>query len=94
MPYGENTYAQQTAAPMAGKAEPKPMPMPTELFAPTARPNEPITHGIDIGPGAGSEALNLPNTQPTLADTIRKIAQYDPSGDAELLYAAISEYGY
>lgn len=25
--------------------------------APTARPNEPITHGVDIGPGAGPEAL-------------------------------------
>jgi hypothetical protein len=94
MPYGENTMAQQTAAPMAGSPEPASMPMPTALTAPTSRPNEPITSGIDSGPGVGSEALNLPNTQPTLATTIRKIAQFDPSGDAELLYAAISEYGY
>ena len=94
MAYGENTMSQQTAAPLAGKAEPKPAPMPTELMAGTTRPNEPITSGIDIGAGPGSEALNLPNRQPTLADTIRKIAQYDSSGDAELLYAAISEYGY
>jgi len=33
------------------------------LFHPTERPNEPITHGVDIGPGAGSEALNLPAQQ-------------------------------
>lgn len=95
LPYGEGqaTYSQQTAAPMAA-AEPTPMPMPTPLMAPSARPNEPITSGIDMGDGPGSDSLNLPTTQPTLASTIRKIAQYDNSGDAELLYAIISEYGY
>lgn len=30
----------------------------TPLFAPTERPGEPVTHGVDIGPGAGSSALN------------------------------------
>lgn len=94
MPYGENTYAQQTAAPMAGRAEPAPMEMPTPLMAPTSRPNEPITSGIDRGDGVGSAALNLPTEEPTLASTIKKIAQYDNSGDAELLYAMISKYGY
>ena len=96
LPYGQGqaTYDQQTAAPMAGKSEPAAAPMPTELFAPSMRPNEPITSGVDIGAGPGSEVMNLPNNQPTLASTIRKIAQYDSSGDAELLYAAISEYGY
>lgn len=94
MPYGENTMSQQTAAPMAGKAEPAPMEMPTPLMAPSSRPNEPVTNGIDMGPGAGSEALNLPMQEPTLSATIRKIAQYDNSGEAEMLYAIISEYGY
>lgn len=94
MPYGENTMAQQTAAPMAGKAEPATMEMPTPLMAPSSRPNEPVTNGIDMGPGAGSEALNLPMQEPTLSATIRKIAQYDNSGEAEMLYAIISEYGY
>ena len=94
MPYGENTMAQQTAAPMAGKAEPAPMEMPTPLMAPSSRPNEPVTNGIDMGPGAGSEALGLSMQEPTLSATIRKIAQYDNSGEAEMLYAIISEYGY
>jgi len=94
MPYGENTRAQQTAAPMAGKAEPAPMEMPTPLMAPSSRPNEPVTNGIDMGPGAGSEALGLSMQEPTLSATIRKIAQYDNSGEAEMLYAIISEYGY
>lgn len=47
-----------------------------------------------MGPGAGSEALGLSMQEPTLSATIRKIAQYDNSGEAEMLYAIISEYGY
>ena len=31
----------------------------TELFAPTQRPDEPITAGIDMGEGAGSSALMM-----------------------------------
>ena len=97
MPYGENTYAQQTAAPMSGGTPAPTMPameMPTPLMAPSTRPNEPITSGIDRGDGVGSNALNLPNTEPTLASTLMKIAQFDNTGDAELLYAVIAEYGY
>lgn len=30
------------------------------LMGPTAYPDRPITHGVDIGAGAGSEALQLP----------------------------------
>lgn len=32
----------------------------TNLYAPTERPGEPVTHGVNVGPGAGAEALNLP----------------------------------
>lgn len=100
MPYGQNTMDQQTAAPMSGGTPMPPAPrvspmdMPTPLMAPSTRPNEPITTGIDIGEGAGSEILNLPTTEQTLAATIKKIAQFDPTGEAEMLYAIISEYGY
>lgn len=31
----------------------------TGMYEPTARPNEPITHGVDAGAGAGSEALMM-----------------------------------
>ena len=31
----------------------------TPMFAPTERPTEPITHGVDVGAGAGSEALMM-----------------------------------
>lgn len=33
----------------------------TQAFgAATTRPNEPVTHGVDIGPGGGSEVLPQP----------------------------------
>jgi hypothetical protein len=32
----------------------------TELYAPTTRPEEPITAGIDSGAGPGSEVLGMP----------------------------------
>lgn len=95
MPYGQNTYEQQTAAPMAGSAPmPAPMEMPTPLMAPTTRPNEPVTSGINLGEGVGAEAMNLPNTTPTLLEILRTVAANDPSGDTELIYRALEDSGY
>lgn len=66
----------QRLAPMAGAAPmPHPATLPsggeappslppftgTPLDAPSQRPTEPITAGVDIGAGAGSDILNLPN---------------------------------
>ena len=95
LPYGQGqeTYSNQVAAPMAGNTMQQ-MEMPTELIAPTARPNEPVENGIDIGPGAGSEVMNLPSTREPLSVTMRKIAQFDPTGEAELIYSTLAEYGY
>lgn len=42
-------------APVMGTSEPV-----TPLNAPTNYPNEPVTTGIDSGPGAGSEVLSTP----------------------------------
>jgi hypothetical protein len=36
------------------------LPEVVPLDAPTQRPDEPITYGVDAGPGPGSEVLNLP----------------------------------
>ena len=100
MPYGENTYDQQTAAPMAA-GSPMPsapavaMDMPTPLMAPTTRPNEPVTSGIDLGDGPGSYALgSLPNTEQTIFNILQQIADNDPSGDTELLYRMLQDKGY
>ena len=105
LPYGQGqqTYSNQVAAPMAGNTMGSAatgdsglvqMEMPTELMAPTTRPNEPVENGIDIGPGAGSEALNLPTTKEPISVTMRKIAQFDPTGEAEIIYSTLAEYGY
>jgi hypothetical protein len=48
----------------------------TELYAPTERPNEPITSGINMGPGAGSDALMMNQMQQNDKDIV---AKYLPS---------------
>jgi hypothetical protein len=89
LPYGQGqaTYDQQVAAPMAGTAEvPMAVPSITPLTAPTSRPDEPITAGVDFGPGPNSTVIKLPNTQPSILTVIQQIAENDPSGDAELIF--------
>jgi hypothetical protein len=100
LPYGEGqaTYDQQTAAPMASNNSPEPtlqMPEPTPLMAPTERPDEPVTSGINIGPGPGSEVMmDRPNQAYTLTQTLQQLIKYDPSGDTEMIYRALVDEGY
>lgn len=103
LPYGQGqaTYDQQTAAPMAA-ASPMPsapavapMEMPTPLMAPTSRPNEPITAGINMGAGPGSEVMmDRPSETKTITDTLRELIRFDPSGDTELIYRTLVDEGY
>ena len=96
LPYGQGqqNYDNQVAAPMAGNPIPK-MEMPTPLTAPTSRPNEPITAGVNIGDGPGSEVMGrLPNRAYTLTEVFRNLIQYDASGDAELVYRNLLDEGY
>lgn len=78
--YGENKEFTeiQSAAPM--RAAPR---IPTQLFAPSQRPGEPITAGIPMGPGVGPEALGLdgPGYRPatTIAATLEKMARSMPN---------------
>jgi len=91
---GQAQMQQQTSAPMAGNpvAAAQPMaatPQPTPIIpldAPTQRPDVPITNGIDIGPGAGSEALALPAMVPqaqpdSSAKLIQALYLQDPSNE-------------
>ena len=65
--YGEGveTQAIKSGAPLAKTANTRPAPTSamgqpvTSLYAPTERPNEPITTGIDPGNGAGSDSLMM-----------------------------------
>lgn len=57
------------------------------LFDPTQRPNEPITNGVAIGPGAGPEALmNRSQMGEKYSDTLAKLLPYDESGEVAVLY--------
>ena len=58
----------------------------TPLFAPSARPNEPITAGIDMGAGPGSEVLGMTKATEKLSDILVKMLPYDTDGSIAILY--------
>ena len=59
----------------------------TPLYAPTQRPDEPITTGIVPGPGAGPEALGMRTmSQEKLSDILATMLPFDESGEIGLLY--------
>jgi hypothetical protein len=93
--YGKNSEIaeQQSGAMLAGNN------IPgfnfTPLSAPSERPTEAITAGINLGEGGGTELMaGMPNYAPTLVDTLKRLAQFDPSGDAELIYRQLLDNGY
>lgn len=95
--YGEGveTQAIKSGAPL-GKtpdavSEPqdrlRPAPTPlTGLFAETERPDEPVTSGIDMGPGPGSNALIFNKNAEKLSDTLAKMLPFDTTGEITILY--------
>jgi hypothetical protein len=64
------------------------MPAPSSigLFEPTQRPNEPITQGVDVGAGAGSNVLAMAKSSEKLSDTLVKMLPYDTDGSIAILY--------
>jgi hypothetical protein len=75
--YGEGveTAAIKSGAPLAKTPNVRPQPM-TELYAPTQRPEEPATTGIDMGAGAGSEILAL--RKPDDTNFVAALTSYKP----------------
>ena len=75
--YGEGveTAAIKSGAPLAKTADVRPQPI-TSLYAPTERPEEPITTGIDMGEGAGSEVLAL--RKPDDTNFVASLTSYKP----------------
>lgn len=94
MAYGEGqaTMQQQTSAPMAGAPSMPSMPATTPLFAPTERPNEPVTAGMDFGAGPGSEALNLPRER-SLSEILSSMIDIDSTGEVQELYNFVVSRG-
>ena len=95
---GQETMKQQMAAPMVGpnksssRGSLPSLPPMTSLTAPTERPNEPITTGMDFGAGPGSEALNLPRER-RLSEILSSMIDIDPTGDVEELYNFVVSRG-
>jgi len=97
--YGEGveTSAIKSGAPLSTTPDQRPMPAAevrdaamqapvTELYAPTSRPNEPITAGIDMGPGPGSSALMMSKSIVKLSDTLAQMLPFDTTGEIAVLY--------
>ena len=58
----------------------------TEIFAPTQRPEEVITSGVDVGAGPGSNALQMLKSAEKLSDALAKMLPYDETGEIGILY--------
>ena len=60
----------------------------TPLYAPTERKTEPITHGVDIGAGGGSNVLMMKqgSAATKLSDTLAQMLPYDTTGEIAVLY--------
>jgi hypothetical protein len=103
--YGEGveTEAIKSGAPLAKTGDVKGMPSSevrsavqgpvTELYAPTERPEEPITAGIDIGEGPGSSALMMQPATEKLSDVLAKMIPYDQTGEIAILYQRAASRG-
>ena len=76
--YGEQKQfqAEQAGAPMA--RTPNPMADVVPLTAPTRRPDEPVTAGVDAGPGPGSEILGLKTPTDVTLEDLTKLSKYMP----------------
>ena len=97
--YGEGveTQAIKSGAPLATTPDVRPSQAPavptpqtpvTPLYAPSSRPDEPVTSGIDIGPGVGSDALSMRSAyaQEKLSTALAKMLPYDQTGEIGILY--------
>ena len=95
--YGEGveTQAIKSGAPLSKTADavsgpqdrvrPDQTPL-TGLYAETQRPDEPITSGIDMGPGPGSSALQMKKVTNKLSDTLAQMLPFDTTGEIAVLY--------
>jgi len=94
LPYGEAgaLRSAQQAVPLPQT----PTPNIIDLGAPTQRPGEPVTHGADAGPGAGSAILRQPGPPATggaLSQLIARAAAADTSGELQQLLIAAQQRG-
>jgi len=92
---GKETAAIKAGAPLAKTGDVTPSQAPnvpqnqtplTGLYEKTQNPDQPITAGIDMGPGPGSEALGMSQPSGKLSDTLAVLLPYDTTGEITVLY--------
>jgi hypothetical protein len=95
--YGEGieTEAIKSGAPLGKTGDVKGMPAAevraatesvTPLYAPSQRPDEPITAGIARGAGPGPEVLMMSKQTVKTSDTLAKMLPFDSTGEIGILY--------
>jgi len=100
--YGEQKQTAEIAsgAPLARTPDVRPAPASevkqaatsmgevTPLFAPSQRPTEPVTQGVDVGAGAGSDALMMKSlySNNKVSDSLAAMLPYDTTGEIGILY--------
>ena len=97
--YGEgvDTAAIKSGSPLSTTPDQRPMPAAevraaamqapvTELYAPSSRPTEPITNGIDMGAGAGASSLMMKKNTVKLSDSLVQMLPFDTTGEIAVLY--------
>jgi len=65
---------------------------PVPLFSPTTRPDEPVTAGLDFGPGPGKALMG--NRPRRLSEVLSEIANENPDSDAASMLAVARRLGY
>jgi hypothetical protein len=93
---GVENAANKAGAPLAKTADVRGLPAGevraaaqeavTPLYAPTQRPDEPITSGIAMGEGPGPEVLGGARPAQKLSDTLAQLLPFDDTGDIAILY--------
>jgi hypothetical protein len=105
----EDSLQQQRSAPMSQQDSITPTPVSSgdgggagaysgvPFGAGSQRPGEPITHGVDIGPGGGSDVLGLqqPGAMPTgyLTNMLQQMSATDTTGTLAKLYVIAQQRG-
>jgi hypothetical protein len=100
--YGEQKQTAEIAsgAPLARTPDVRPAPASevkqaatsmgevTPLFAPSQRSTEPVTAGVDLGAGPGSDALMMKSlySNNKVSDALAQMLPYDTTGEIGILY--------
>ncbi len=86
-PLAKTADARATSLSEMGMAPSQMQPV-TSLYAPSQRPDEPITSGIAMGEGPGPEVLGMNSGVPaeSLSNILAQMLPFDTNGEIALLY--------